>query len=296
MIILILTIAIISAILNASVIILFIRQSTLRDNATNKFLLNLMITGLCITIIITIIALLKLAKVEIDSYRITHMSAVLISSIAFEMSLLLVTLDRFIAVQLPLRYRDILNTTRVHFLIGIVWVIIIIVIIIGIAMAHSNLPKKNRMNILITAMVALTLFSMLVLIGVNLVVFREVKRQIEFLISITISPDSSKSSRDIFKKQERRSAYLCFAMAFSFIICWLPGVIIGCVTLTDKNTNVNIMSITHTDLFLGIAGLLIALNMIFNPSIYVLLKEDVKLAIKNLLRSSYCSRRVSHFK
>ena len=290
-----LAISVIGVILNGALIILLIKRPALRSNSTNKFLLNLMITGFGITINTMVMEILHVSKKYEHSYHIPHMVSVLISSIAFEMSLLLVTIDRFIAVQLPLRYRDILSTGMVYLLTSMIWLISLIATIIGIATVstHRHTPVIKLMSILITVFIALSLVSMFVLTAVNLAVFRQVKRQIDFLISVTVPTEENANSREKLKKQEIKSAYLCFAMVFSFIICWLPAVIKGFHIVADKNVKVS-----DHDLHLSLSALFIALDMVINIFLYVLLKEEIKLAIRKLFRSSRwgCCQRIAHIR
>ena len=280
---------IIGTISNGAVIVLFIKKPKLRRTVTDKFLLNLMVAGVVTTL--GSIAMTVLLFHSKDEHRLPNLVGILISKIAFVLSLLLVTLDRFLAVQLPLRYKDVMTTFRVHCLITLVWLICIAVTIVQIVTAsYSNKTLMNLLEILVIVKVSLAFLGMFVLIAVNLVVFREVKRQVDFLISTTVSVDSNGNSREMLRQREVKSAHLCLAMVSSFTISWLPVVIKGILFLKGRENTVN-----PTDILSTLCALFVAINVAINPCLYVLLKEEVRNAMKKLFLSSSFCERISQF-
>ena len=260
--------------LNGKVILSFSRQSRDSSFIGKWFLLNLMISNLVLctgSLILTVLMLVKLQN-EFLQY---NLSFILVASVGAEACLLLVTADRFIAVQFPLLYPRLMKNNVAISCIALNWLLLVTTAIL-IGLTSSNSTGRILLESIIKgmwiSMVVVTLAGVLILSFVNLVIFHEIKKQTNRLLSLSVNNTTANSvenspSTQLLRDQQKRSAILCFGMVICFILCWLPTVVFSCIALiNDQSTIID-------DFVWYISRLFISASMIINPCFYGLIKK-----------------------
>ena len=259
--------------LNGKVVISFAKQIRGSNFIAKGFSLNLMVSNLILCLTSLIMTLLVFLEV-VNEFLLYNLSFILITSVAVEASLLLITADRFIAVQFALRYSRIITKNVVIWCISLKWLLIVTsVISVGLSTPHStsHIQLETVVKGMWISMVIVTIFGVFTLSFVNSFIFHEVRRQTNILLSVTVNSFQHSSekavSTQLLRDQQKRSAILCFAMVICFIICWLPTVVFSCIALKNDQSDV------IDDVVWYASRLFISVNMIINPCLYGLIRK-----------------------
>ena len=175
-----------------------------------------------------------------------------------------VSVDRFLAVHLHLRYRSIVTLRRTSFLLGILWIIAALV-------ASTLLWNKNITFFAVVFLIASCLF---ITFGVYVKIFRVAKNHRR-----RIHNGQTQGSRSIENTTHRvRSAVSMFYVCLIHLLCYLPYFIF--LILRDMY-KIN----TFTRLATEFAQTLIFLNSSLNPVIYCWRLREIRAAVK---RTIFC--------
>lgn len=115
----------VSLVLNLSVCAIIWRTKSLREKATNTFVANLCIANLLLTACVIPFSLVTIVEDEHASYSKLFCQAngfiSVVSSVAIVMTLCCISLDRYIAVTRPTRYKIIVTVKRAWYTLLVVW-------------------------------------------------------------------------------------------------------------------------------------------------------------------------------
>lgn len=268
--------------INVCVIVLMVRKRNLLKRNSNKILLNLLISECVVCISFTATSTNFLVHVEesssVDEIYILQRSFAVVTAIVLCLSLLnliLLTLDRLIAIKWPLIYSDRITKKHIYFSVVLVWVISTVYDIVVIAV-YCTLDPEKILQIANTGVVVTVIFGFLVLVISNSFIFVEAKKQMNTLKKISRNfLENESSNRKKFNKLEYRIIYRNIGIAICFMLFWINAVITDILCLVDAEININYM-IT--------AFYLVHVYYLLEPLWYVGMSHDVKKEIKKIFK------------
>ena len=202
------------------------------------------------------------------------------------------TYDRHVAIHQPLRYNSIVTTSKARKVIVTVWVIPTLVAIIpriwlNFDVGMNKTQKNEAVRIYLGVMSFGVLATCLVLCGMYISIYVIAKRHfhaIAYLQSFAPGGDREcgahiKSRRFSVKSLVRdvKATKLVAMIAATFVICWLPLIIINIMESIGHGSEVS-QDFLHAALFT------IFLNSLMNPVIYAFFQKDFRKTISSYLR------------
>ncbi|XP_065053441.1 G-protein coupled receptor 161-like [Rhopilema esculentum] len=272
----------VSAVTSILVITAFIFDKELHYLPSNKFLISYVVTNFLVSsagIPLSLFSSYSDYEKRPEKFLLSS-SYFVFAVVAYMVSLSVITLDRYLAIMYPLEYSVRMTrkkANKVVFGFGLGIALFGIVTILIATFAHAE--KENVSTAMITVMHISAFTGFMSLIFVNSIVMREVRRQTRILHSLTI--EESGESRRILKNRETRTAYLCFAMIFTFICSWLPNAILAVIRLIrGKNLK--------EELFLRIGTTVFFTGLTINLFLYIFWKTDFRSSLKARLSKLCC--------
>ena len=180
-----------------------------------------------------------------------------------------ITLDRFLAIQLHLRYHTIVTYWRVIAVVIFIWLFSIF-----LSLRMFWLPSAIRYLILAVAGILSVLVTTLLYIKIYLVLRRH-RNQIQ---ALQVQQTAQNGERKAHLANLRRSAVGTFYVYLLFLLCYLPRFVL-LITLHIYGPN------THLKSFSLCSFTLIFLNSSLNPFIYCWKMRPVRNSLMNTLRS-----------
>ena len=157
------------------------------------------------------------------------------------LNLILLTLNRLIAIKWPLIYSDRITKKHIYFSVVLVWVISTVYDIVVIAV-YCTLDPEKILQIANTGVVVTVIFGFLVLVISNSFIFVEAKKQMKTLKKISRNfLENESSNRKKFNKLEYRIIYRNIGIAICFMLFWINAVITDILCLVDAEININYM-------------------------------------------------------
>ena len=185
-------------------------------------------------------------------------------------NLMVVTLDRFLAIRYPLIYSKV-TTTSVAVALILVW---LVPIIFGmITTVYYSLTHL--------AFVMATSACMLVLLVENCVVYYIVRKQCKNIRKLIVPSDElinerEKPNQTAQQANHQRAFFICIAMVLSYVIAWLPALI---YVFFDSVLNKKIANKAVLNLIVFLA----LCNSITDPIIYTWFNRGLKTTIKQFV-------------
>eukprot|EP00794_Sanderia_malayensis_P011105 gene11106-12274_t len=267
---------------NGLILATFVTSKSLRKRVSNLFLMNLVLSDLLTAVAALIPMIIRMTQPDRDDAKVAAMFLYVVTAMMFSylLSVLLVTLDRFIAIVTPYRYQSLLRRRNAKIIIFVSWLPIDAFLITGIALAMSDDPKMLSVarKSLTIAMFIVALTGIVFLVIANLLIFREVRRQVKLLSSITVFDNNdntaSKANQDKLRQKELRAAYLCFAIVALFVCTWGPFAALLFTNVQESHKNHSTGLASDIWQFVTFAGLII------NPCLYVPFTSELRNKLK----------------
>ncbi|XP_067036521.1 histamine H2 receptor-like [Acropora muricata] len=276
---------------NSLVIIAFIMDKNLRS-ATNALLVSLAFADLPVCFVI--FPLITVTQVQgptlSDGQQLCHTTIFLtvVFLTASCLHLLFVSLDRYIAIDKPLRYKAVVTTQRVFYAILFIWILSLIVAVLpflgwrelrprvqgGFCQYHLNLAPSYMLFLHLT--VCLTPLTITCLAHYK--IFRLARMQAHKIASLVVSGTELERKRKKLEKDRKITLSVAVVVGI-FIICWGPT---------------NIMLITYcachscvSSLAIEASQVLAMLNSGCNPLIYGIFNKGFRRTFKKMLKCQW---------
>ena len=274
----------ISLVMLSYVLYIFIRsKGTLLQLPNNKFLCSLLVSH-----ILNQTSMLVIGTSPLYMHEKTPTSLeIIISQLIATTSLLhvalnttLITLDRYLAIKLNLRYSTLLTTKRQKIMISLSWVLPLLLPFTGVPYHYYLYNNELFIGSLCLIVAAITVILTVIFNSVvNIYIHCKVRKHIRKIILISTLKDDVGTHR-ILKNKERKSLHLALAIIITYSISYL--------TLPAHNTLI-LMNITIPDVLRMISAYCITINALANAIFYVLIKDDIKNEFKKRMTICYKS-------
>ena len=277
------TINTIAVFINFFVVIMFLSfQNTLLSPSNNKFLFSMAVAdflvglfGIAGSILMYLLVNGHVSREIVQPCGFIPLFGSFFMSI---LSLSILTVDRWIAVEYALRYHSIITDFRANLLIGLTWLTIAVILIIQtfIYLGTSLDVELAIRTYQLTAFFMLATFILCVG-NTKLHLTIRIKRQcvvaseVRDIDSQTETTDtrSSNANRHVSKRRLSADSKICIWMTMIFTVCWLP-LIVYYIALANGKVPIGI---TATYI---ICASFSYMNSLLNPIIYLIKRKDFR--------------------
>lgn len=208
-------------------------------------------------------------------------------SISIVLHLLLISVDRHVAVIHALRYSSLITKQRILSLLLSVWLTAIFVAMIQLSWIGLDMSVNERIEeetariIIIYDLCCIVLFFLVPLITMifcYITIFLVLRKQLR-VIDQNNTPSFRKNVRRS-SSRERRAAVIFVIMISIYIFCWLPYFLLGLQHLIFNDFFTLPISVEYTLFYYPKF-----LNCLLNPLLYVFCKPDFRQAFRVIRRN-----------
>ena len=200
--------------------------------------------------------------------------------------ILVMTCDRYVYIIWPLRYREIINRSRIFASLGLTWLVSLSALVrlswtlqvTAMETAAEELPKvqeKENAYLLFQGTVFFVI-PLVVMTVLDTRMLRLLRQQCHRIMRENLPAESLKSEKRL-KRRQRKVVFICVLLLLIYVACWLPYFILDLLQYYLEDT-VQVLPYIPT---LVIYYLRLC-SSLFNPLLYTLQKPDLKNAVKSL--------------
>ncbi|XP_047136781.1 histamine H2 receptor [Hydra vulgaris] len=242
---------------------------------SNKFLFNLAISDACVSTTTVCFSASIISEKIFDSDIIFHNKhkhwLILIAAFApiSILNLMLLTIDRLIAIKMPFFYADKFMNKHVYCFISISWIFAVVdILTFEFLIVYLEVSHEVFITFVQTCLACFISVGFLTLSLSNIFIFIDARRQLRFISTVT---SDQLNQKYLLHAKECRLIRMTFGLAITYLICWLP-----CFTISIY------FLYTKTFKFMYMIGVWIAahMNHLLNPIIYVSVSYDIKADLR----------------
>ncbi|XP_049447999.1 adenosine receptor A2b isoform X1 [Epinephelus fuscoguttatus] len=296
--------------------------NTTLKNATNYFLVSLAVADILVGCLAIPFAITISVGIRLDFYGCLFLACfllVLTQSSIF--SLLAIAIDRYLAVKIPLRYKELMTGKAAREIIAILWILSFVIGLIpffGWNYKYSscrsnssaadnttnadlvegltgggNLLQSCRLRCFFESVVDMhymvyfnffvcVLLPLLIMLGIYLKIFTVARKQLR-QIELKCVGNGDSHHHGLLQKEIRAAKSLSIIVGL-FAICWLPVHILNCLTLFYKE-------LYKPPLVMYVAIILSHANSAVNPIIYAYRIQDFRNTFRKILAQHFLCHR-----
>ena len=182
-----------------------------------------------------------------------------------------VSVDRFLAIHLHLRYQEIVTPRRVEAVVISIWVLSAV---ISLPRTRTNSEKASRIILAIIAFITLGCLIAIAIIYVKLYVV--LKHHIMQVQALNINLDSQTTVAIEDTARQKKCTVAIFYLYLTLLICYLPNACLALMIVVDASFPSEMINFSDA---------LVYLNSSLDPLIYCWKMRQVRLAAMNILRN-----------
>ncbi|XP_077088034.1 adenosine receptor A2b [Siphateles boraxobius] len=295
-------------------------NSTLK-NATNYFLVSLAVADILVGCLAIPFAITISIGLHSDFYGCLFLACfVLVLTQSSIFSLLAVAIDRYLAVKIPLRYKELVTGKRAREIIAILWILSFIIGLIpfvgwnrkdlscsrnesgSIQTGNSSDAADMETGFLqscclecffenvvdMSYMVYFNFFGcvlppLLIMLGIYIKIFTVARKQLR-QIELKCSVSNGENHHHGLLQREIRAAKSLSIIVGLFALCWLPVHILNCLTLFYSE-------LEKPSFIMNTAIILSHANSAVNPIIYAYRIREFRFTFRKILNRHFLCRR-----
>ncbi|XP_028840214.1 adenosine receptor A2b [Denticeps clupeoides] len=288
-------------------------NSTLKT-ATNYFLVSLAVADILVGCLAIPFAITISIGLPSDFYGCLFLACfVLVLTQSSIFSLLAVAIDRYLAVKIPLRYKELVTGKRAREIIAILWILSFAIGLVpflgwnkkdtSCGQNGSAAPENATLGFLRSCrlqclfesvvdmryMVYFNFFGcvlppLLIMLGIYAKIFAVARRQLRQIeLKCTVANGEGQHPQGFLQREIRAAKSLSIIVGL-FALCWLPVHILNCLTLFygDLRKPAGVMYV---------AIVLSHANSAVNPIIYAYRIQDFRVTFRKILSRHFLCRR-----
>lgn len=289
-------------------------NSTLK-NATNYFLVSLAVADILVGCLAIPFAIIISIGIDLDFYGCLFLACfVLVLTQSSIFSLLAIAIDRYLAVKIPLRYKELMTGKTSREIIAILWILSFVIGLIpffGWNLKHEGCANSSswRTNTTSTGQKALlyscklecffesvvdmhymvyfnffvcVLLPLLIMLGIYLKIFTVARKQLR-QIELKCVGNGDSQHHGLLQREIRAAKSLSIIVGL-FAVCWLPVHILNCLTLFYGE-------LKKPELVMYVAIILSHANSAVNPVIYAYRIQDFRNTFRKILARHFLCRK-----
>lgn len=297
--------------------------NTTLKNATNYFLVSLAVADILVGCLAIPFAITISIGIPLDFYGCLFLACfVLVLTQSSIFSLLAIAIDRYLAVKIPLRYKELMTGKTAREIIAILWILSFIIGLIpffgwnlkskkcgnnssdtnstmnasitAAPSAMGDLPRSCKLTCLFESVVDMhymvyfnffvcVLLPLLIMLGIYLKIFNVARKQLR-QIELKCVGNGDSQNHGLLQKEIRAAKSLSIIVGL-FAICWLPVHILNCVTLFYQKLQLEVV--------MYVAIILSHANSAVNPIIYAYRIRDFRVTFRKILSPFTCKKEKS---
>ncbi|XP_031557206.1 melanocyte-stimulating hormone receptor-like [Actinia tenebrosa] len=268
----------VTTILNLMIIVTFAKTPSLREVPSNILILGLAVSDFGVGVVAQpLFCVLKLVQLKGDA-RLTEAidtlficSCYVLTSVSF-LTVTAITVDRFLAIKLHLRYNELVTTKRHSIALVLIW------IVCSFNIALKDFYKIQIFFNILTAILCSILF-------LNICLLFKISRIVRSH-SLQIQAQERSVEQAIDIPRYKKSVNTIYYVVGAFVLCYVLYIV--------KMIGLNFVAKTQNmEVFFAMAVTIAMFNSVINPLIYCWRIEEMRLAAKKIIRG-ICRRGEYH--
>ncbi|XP_031713168.1 adenosine receptor A2b isoform X1 [Anarrhichthys ocellatus] len=288
--------------------------NTTLKNATNYFLVSLAVADILVGCLAIPFAITISIGIDLDFYGCLFLACfVLVLTQSSIFSLLAIAIDRYLAVKIPLRYKELMTGKTAREIIAILWILSFVIGLIpffgwnlkytscrngssgadnttrvgGDLVQSCNLRCFFESVVDMHYMVYFNFFvcvlpPLLIMLGIYLKIFTVARKQLR-QIELKCVGNGDSHHHGLLQKEIRVAKSLSIIVGL-FAVCWLPVHILNCLTLFYEELH-------KPEIVMYVAIILSHANSAVNPVIYAYRIQDFRNTFRKILTQHVLCRR-----
>lgn len=295
--------------------------NTTLKNATNYFLVSLAVADILVGCLAIPFAITISTGIYLDFYGCLFMACfVLVLTQSSIFSLLAIAIDRYLAVKIPLRYKELMTGKTAREIIAILWILSFVIGLIPFfgwnkkysSCRNNSSEADNTTNAGLTEgltdgdfvqschlkcffesvvdmqyMVYFNFFvcvlpPLLIMLGIYLKIFTVARKQLR-QIELKCVGNGDSHHHGLLQKEIRAAKSLSIIVGL-FAVCWLPVHILNCITLFYDERG-------KSEVIMYIGIIMSHANSAVNPIIYAYRIQDFRNTFRKILYQHFLCRR-----